>query len=61
MLEASVWFCQNVCMQDTHDVQQCPFCELRLPFANELQDQPLMEHPEHEGMPNASARPEPAR
>jgi hypothetical protein len=31
----------------THHVHQCPYCELRFMYANEVKDHVISEHPEH--------------
>jgi uncharacterized protein len=43
-------------MRDSNEVHQCPFCELRFLYANEVRDHIRLDHPEHEGIADSSAR-----
>jgi hypothetical protein len=58
MLETLTGSCHNYYMQDSNDIHQCPFCELRFLYANEVRDHLRLDHPEHERLADSADRPE---
>lgn len=42
----ATWFIEGMSDLSVH-VHQCPFCELRFQYVNEVRDHVITDHPEH--------------